>query len=458
MPALPGISTDLDWAASITGPVMVKGTGTAYVFTGTAATGITDVDYPTLTTRGIAYLDGTYYVMEPDGTIWNSLAAADDPSSWPTDGFISAEFEPDTGVYLGKALNYVVAFGQWTVELFWDAANPTGSPLSPVQNGVLLIGCAAAGSVAQTESTLMWVAQRKAQASTQHQGKFVAVLVGQSYEEVSTPDISRVLESADMAQVYSCIMELGGHSWYILTLKSLNITLVYDIKNKQWYVWTRLAVGTAVTVSGMGQVNGLATGTATYHGMQDGDPAVVSGVTPAGFNGTFNMKVTGANTFQYTLSTTGTSTGTGASKQVTPFVESAFDLITTVGFGGIQLGMDVAGNVYELTLGQALDNGDIPLNWRIRTVNLDQGNNERKFCSSLALNGDIATSETYGLVRNTDDDYQTYGYFRRFDLSDVRINQQRWGNYRRRAWEWRYTGSQRWRLKSLEPEIKQGVT
>ena len=145
MPALPGIGTDLDWAASITGPVMVKGTGTAYTFTGTAATGISDVDYPTLTTRGIAYLDGTYYVMEPDGTIRNSLAAADDPTSWPTDGFISAEFEPDTGVYLGKALNYVVAFGQWTTELFWDAANPTGSPLSPVQNGVLLIGCEAAG-------------------------------------------------------------------------------------------------------------------------------------------------------------------------------------------------------------------------------------------------------------------------------------------------------------------------
>ena len=458
MPAFPGIgSTEIiDWAKAITGPLMLKGTGTAYTFDGTNAVGISDADYPTPTVRGIVYLDGTFYVMEADGTISNSLAAGDDPTDWPTDGFISAQFEPDAGVCLAKVLNYVVALGQWTTELFWDAANPTGSPLSPVNNGVLLIGCAHANSVAQTESTLVWLAQRKAQFSTSHKGRFIAMLVGTSYEELSTPDINRVLEADDLATVYSVIVEMAGHSWYLLTLGTSNITLVYDMKQKQWYVWTRLATGSGKTISSIVQTNGQATAiTSSAHGMSDGDPVIVNAASVGAMNGTFNATVTGTAAFTYPISATGTSTSvTGTA---TPYTESAFALVASLGYNNQQVVMDTSGNVYSLSIGTALDNGNIPINWRIRTTNLDQGNNERKFAHSVAVIGDIAGTAT-GLVRCTDDDYNTYGYFRRFDLSQVRCNAQRWGNFRRRAWEWRYTGSERYRVKQLEIELTQGVT
>lgn len=459
MPSFPGINSNeiIDWAASIAGPLMLKGTGTAYSVSGTAATGISDVDYPASTVRGVQYLDSTFYVMEPDGTIWNSAAAADDPTTWPTDGFILAGFEPDNGVFLGKALNYIVAFGQWTTELFWDAANATGSPLSPVNNGVLLIGCAAAGSVAQTESTLIWMAQRKAQNSASHKGRFVAILVGTSYEEISTPDINRILEADDLATVYAVVVELAGHSWYLLTLGTSNLTLVYDLKYKQWYVWTRLALGSGVAVTGLTQTNGLASAvTSGAHGISDGDPVAVSAASIAALNGTFNVNVTGTAAFTYPVSATGTSTSTGTAT-ATPYTESAFAFVASLGYDNQQIVMDTAGNVYTLSLGTALDNGSIPINWRIRTTNLDQGNNERKFPSSVAVIGDIAGTAT-GMVRFTDDDYRSYGFFRRFDLSQTRSNQNRWGNYRRRAWEWRYTDRERFRIRALEVEIGQGVT
>ena len=452
------ISERPDWAASISGPVMLKGTGTAYSVTGTTVTGISDTDYPTLTVRGVQYLDGTFYVMEPDGTIWNSLPAGDDPTSWPTDGFLSAEFEPDTGVYLAKALNYIVALGQWTVELFWDGGGTTGSPLLPVNNGVLLIGCASAGSVAQTEGTVIWMAQRKADGSTAHFGRFIAILVGTSYEELSTPDVSRVLEADDLESVQSSIVELGGHSWYLLSLGTSAITLVFDLKNKQWYVWTRLAAGSPKTITGLTQVHGYATGTSTSHGILDGDPVVVAGATPAAFNGTLNVSVgTSAHTFSYPVALTGTSTGTGASMTAAPYTESALSLAASLGFGGKQVVMDLSGNVYTLSLGTALDNGDIPLNWRVRTMSLDQGNTSNKFYSSLAVVGDVAGTAT-GLVRTLDKDYTSVGYFRRFDLSEVPCHENRFGASRSRAWEWRYTGGERYRLKALEPDITQGVT
>ena len=460
MSSFPGIASSevIDWAAAITGPLMIKGTGTAYTWTGTGtSTGVIDADYPGTTVRGLQYLDGSFYVMEPDGTIHNSVAAGDDPTDWPTDGFISAQFEPDSGVFLGKALNYIVAFGAWTTELFWDAANATGSPLLPVQNGVLLIGCASANSVAQSESTLIWMAQRKAQNSTQQQGRFIAMLTGTSYDELSTPDICRVLEADDLASVRSCIIELGGHSWYVLTLGTSAITLVYDMKNKHWYVWTRLAAGSSKTISSITQTNGLVTAVSTAHGISDGDPVVTTGISVAGMNGTFNVNVPGTNSFTYPTPLTGTSTGTGGSMTAIPYSETAFAMVASLGFNNQQVVMDTAGNVYSLSMTTALDDGNLPINWRIRTQNLDEGNNERKFCHSLAVLADVAGTAT-GMVRFSDDDYRTFGYFRRFDLSQVRCNQQRWGNFRRRVWEWRYTDRERLRVKALEADLTQGAT
>ena len=119
--------------------------------------------------------------------------------------------------------------------------------------------------------------------------------------------------------------------------------------------------------------------------------------------------------------------------------------------------MDTSGNVYALSMTAAQDDGSLPINWRIRTQNMDEGNNDRKFCHALTVLGDIAGTAT-GMVRNTDNDYVSYSYFRRFDLSQTKCDQHRWGNFRRRAWEWRYTDRERLRIKMLEMDLTQGVT
>lgn len=441
--------------------VVMQGTSGALVYNVIAGTSgsITGTNFPGMMVPGMVYLDETYYVMEPDGTIWNSTAAADDPTTWPTDGFITAQFEPDDGVALTKALNYVVAMGQWTVELFWDAGNATGSPLSPVNNGVLLIGCASAGSIAQTESTIVWVAQRKGGGSTSQKGRFVAMLVGTEYKELSTPSVSRILDRDDLATVYAAVMELGGHTWYILALGTSGVTLVYDFETKKWYTWSRLAAGSAQNVANIVQKNGLATGTMTAaHGFADGDPIAIAGASLAGFNGTFNVNVTSTGTAQFTfpVSTSGTSTGTGAT--ATPWTESYFDAVAVAGLGNTQLVQDSSGNVYTLSLDSFVDLGSIPLNVKLRTNNMNQGNDRRKFVHAIAVVGDILASQGYGLLRTTDDDFQTYSQYRRFDLSDQPVHENRWGNYRRRAYEWRYTHNAQFRLQYLEPDITQGVS
>lgn len=89
---------------------------------------VTDADFPTTLAHGLTTLNGRAYVMDTSGTIYNS--ALEDATSWSPLDFISAERNPDGGVYIGKHHNHVVAFGSKSIEFFEDRANPTGSPLS----------------------------------------------------------------------------------------------------------------------------------------------------------------------------------------------------------------------------------------------------------------------------------------------------------------------------------------
>lgn len=435
--------------------LFIKGRNAAYILTAStgAITQVTDIDYPSTTVRGAVYLNGNFYVMAPDGTIWGS--ADDDASSWATDNFISAEFEPDDGVCLSKYMNYVVALGQWTVEMFWDAANATGSPLSPVQNGVMLVGCAHGDSVVQVESTLLWIAQRKGSGSTSQKGRFIAMLQGTNYTQISTSDIDRVLDADDLATVYSSIASLSGHTFYMLTLGTSAVTLVYDMQSKIWYVWTRRTATSPVTITALTQSNGLATATAAAHGLSDGDFVTISGATQAGYNLSLPVTVTSSSQFTYPVAAATVSPATG-SPVVTGSTEGTFDMSASINFNSTQMMLDVGtGNLWTFAASVYTDNSQ-PIDMRIRTNSIDNGNNETKFCSSVSAIGDITATADTALMRHSDDDFQTNTFYRRFDLSQRRPALLRWGKYRRRSWEYRYNGTLAHRLGALEVEIEQG--
>lgn len=411
-------------------------------------TKITNVNYPKLTVRGCVYLDGVFYVMQKDGTINGS--DDEDCTTWNALNFITAEFEPDQGIALSKYNNYIVAFGQWTTQMFWDAANPTGSALSPVENGVILIGCASANSVAQIESTVLWIAQRKGQGSSFQKGRFVAMLEGQSYVQVSTPDVDRILDNDDLAIVYSCVGSFGGHNFYILGLGTTGVSLVYDMTQKFWYVWTRTASGVAKSVSALAQSAGVATATSASHGFSDGDPITIAGAGQAGYNLSFvNITYVDANTFTYPVAA-GTVTPATGTIIATPVTESYFSVGASCNYGGQQVFQDVSGgNIYSLLDSIAQDNL-LPINFKIRSSNQDLDTNDRKYPAEVTPLCDMTSSSSTALLRYTDNDYQTYSTYRRFDISDVTPRAQRWGNYRRRAWEWRYTQNTRHRITALE--------
>lgn len=84
------------------------------------------------------FLDGYLFLSETvTGAIWNSNL--NDPTTWSASNQISAESYPDAISAIARSGQYIVAFGKSSLQFFYDAANPTGTPLA-TQTTVLQIG------------------------------------------------------------------------------------------------------------------------------------------------------------------------------------------------------------------------------------------------------------------------------------------------------------------------------
>src|SRR6185369_15224909 len=116
-----------------------------------------DSRYPYQTVPGIVVLGGYAYVMDQSGLIRN--CALNDPFHWPLLNAVGADYESDPGVALVKYLNYVVAFGTYTTQFFYDAGIINGSPLRPYLNANMRVGCAAAATVCNIGPTIVWVSR-----------------------------------------------------------------------------------------------------------------------------------------------------------------------------------------------------------------------------------------------------------------------------------------------------------
>lgn len=208
----------------------LKSTNDAFRVYDMSMTAVTDPDYPAETVPGAAYLDGTFYVMTPLGYIYGS--ELEDPLTWSGLNVIKATSMPDDGVAIRRMVNYIVAFGKYTTEFFYDAGNPTGSPLLPVTNAVALVGCSCAESIADTENTLYFMGV------TRQQGRSIYRFNGTIPEKISTPAVERVISDSDLSAVFSYFIKMKGHPLYVLTLKDLGVTLVFDALTNFWHEWT----------------------------------------------------------------------------------------------------------------------------------------------------------------------------------------------------------------------------
>ncbi len=213
-------------------PKLVFGDGVDGYFTdGTTVTHIVDADFPTAFVPGLVYLDGTLYVMDYNCNIKGS--AIEDPATWDPLNTIQARNQPGSGVALLKHLTYVVALKESSTEAFYNAGNPTGSPLSRLDGGFTNFGCFLGESVQTSYDTAIWVT------SSNTNSPQIVRMDNLNIKIISTPAVERLLNSFDLTSVVeSWTFNHAGHRFYAVTSVGSNITIVYDIDQNLWYRWT----------------------------------------------------------------------------------------------------------------------------------------------------------------------------------------------------------------------------
>lgn len=100
--------------------------------------------------------------------------------------------------------------------------------------------------------------------------------------------------------------------------------------------------GTPVSVSSLTRSGNVATATAASHGASTGQNVTIRGATPADYNGTFPVTVTGASTFTYLVDGTVTTPATGTitaavESDATDVVEVPRALLTDDGWSSVRI-------------------------------------------------------------------------------------------------------------------------
>lgn len=193
---------------------------------------ITDVDFPSPHIPFPVAMDG-YLAVCKSGTadIYNS--DLNDPLSWQSGDFVSAEMFPDTISCLAKNNNYIYAIGTESIEYFYDAANATGSPFARNDSAVLQFGTNAPFTVVQTDNEVILVGD------SGNGGRTVWTIDGFKSTDVSIEPIKQALdnEGSDLSTATATCIRISGHKFYILTLTKAQRNLVYDFDEKMWHEW-----------------------------------------------------------------------------------------------------------------------------------------------------------------------------------------------------------------------------
>jgi hypothetical protein len=299
--------------------------------------------------------------------------------------------------------------------------------------------------VANLDGIQFWVSK------TRQKGRGVHMMKGLDEQQISTPDIERILNLSTLATVYSFGVKIAGHAFYVLTLVDQNITLVYDMTSKTWDQWSSLTLGAAVNVSTITLSGTTATVTcAAAHNLLDGDPVLIAGANQAAYNG---IKVTSyvsatSYTFETTAGTTTPATGTITS---TPYTETYFKYTKYIN----ALSKDLVQHETNGTLCELVETAyqDVacPVNVLIRTGKIDGGTVNLKRYASLEIIGNKVSGTAY--VRHSGDDYQTFTKYRPVDLNQTRSVIRRLGADRRRSYDIRYLGNTSLQLAAIDVEV-----
>lgn len=218
-----------------------------------AWTEITDADFTSLFHRGkMEHIDGYAFILDKNNIIWNS--DTNSLANWTASSFLAKQIQQDYAQGLARYKNQLLAFGDETVEAFYNAGNTVGSPLGRITQNHERIGLVpttfADGVGGGTHyyvsvaAGMFFVGRRAGSISS------VGVFFynGQTFDKVSTVYIDKIIgqETEGVAGAYSyySINKIGFNGQYGIAIKltapsaTTQRSLIFFPDLKEWFEWT----------------------------------------------------------------------------------------------------------------------------------------------------------------------------------------------------------------------------
>lgn len=212
------------WARNPT-QIMLADEAKGYIITVSTDTveEITDPDFNGAST--ITFMDSYFIYSQPNSTVMYATAINDGTTISALD-FASAEGNPDKLVGVISDKRELWAFGEESIEIWFNAANPTGFPFSRTEGAHFDIGCASARSIIKFDNGLMWLDNRG----------FVIRSMGYKPEIVSTEAISKEIQSYKViSDSWAYQYQYQGNQFYVITFPTAKKTWAWNATNNTWF-------------------------------------------------------------------------------------------------------------------------------------------------------------------------------------------------------------------------------
>lgn len=187
---------------------------------------ITDVDFPT--TSYVTYQDG-YFIVPEDGTQNFWISNLNDGTAWDALDFTAVESSPDDLICTFSDNGNLWLFGNRSVEVYQNTG-AAAFPFQRIPGAIIQTGCAGRFTVQKFDNTVVWL-------GVDELGQGVVWIAnGYSAQRISTQAIeSRINSVEDFTDSYAWVYHEQGHIYYVLQVRGLDTTLVYDGNTGLWH-------------------------------------------------------------------------------------------------------------------------------------------------------------------------------------------------------------------------------
>lgn len=188
---------------------------------------ITDPEFPSGAST-ICTVDG-YFLVEEPGSVYIRWSDIRDGFTWPTLSRASAEAFPDIVSGVVAVAGEVWAFGTQSAQVFYNSGD-VDQPWQAIKSAAIQIGTASRQSCAPARDSIYFLG------SGPDGEARVFRTQGYSVQQISTPGIYGILSTAsDLSGAVGRVHSFGGHTYYVLTVATIERTLVYDIDLGEWH-------------------------------------------------------------------------------------------------------------------------------------------------------------------------------------------------------------------------------